>query len=145
VDPSLIGQLSAWPQKIPISLCPCDVLGVDFLRAPGRRSGSMAILPYLHNFADSSRVFFLRRSRSTKFTCHSNGSACALRGAGTNRITVPLRGHAVLHEGPELVFKLRPRPLHNPHPEVASALVTLRLPGSGTQSAPGDAEKFLNS
>ena len=44
---------------------------------------------------------------------------------------------------PEFVFKLPPGAF-NPPPEVASALVTLRLPGPGAQSGAGDPEKFLN-
>jgi 16S rRNA (adenine1518-N6/adenine1519-N6)-dimethyltransferase len=44
---------------------------------------------------------------------------------------------------PEFVFKLPPEAF-NPPPEVASALVTLRLPGPGEQSGAGDTVKFLN-
>jgi len=43
---------------------------------------------------------------------------------------------------PEFVFKLPPGAF-NPPPEVASALVTLRLPGPGAQIGTGGPEKFL--
>src|SRR5882762_186051 len=44
---------------------------------------------------------------------------------------------------PEFVLKLPPGAF-SPPPEVASALVTLRLPGPGAQTAVGDAEEFLD-
>jgi len=44
---------------------------------------------------------------------------------------------------PEFVLKLPPGAF-SPPPEVASALVTLRLPGPGAQSGVSNAEKFLD-
>ncbi len=129
LDPSLIGQLQRLASKHQnLTIVPGDALEVDLPGlARGRRIRLYGNLPYYITSPILHRFFSFAEQ--------------------IDEIHVVIYGYLSVatqyYTRPEFVFKLPPDAF-NPPPEVASALVTLRLPGPGTQSGAGDAKKFLN-
>jgi len=90
----------------------------------------------LHHLGDSSSPLHLRRPHRRDTHRHSNGSCSSPRGpTGHARLRLSFRRHQ-FYTRPEFVFEI-PRDAFEPPPEVASALVTLRLPGERAKLAFG--------
>jgi 16S rRNA (adenine1518-N6/adenine1519-N6)-dimethyltransferase len=145
IDPGLARQLQQLAGNHPnLTVVPGDVLEGDLLSlAAGRRIRLYGNLPYyitspiLHrffSFADQIDEIniVIQLEVALRLAAEPGSSDYGYLSVVTQYYTRP-----------EFVFKLPPEAF-NPPPEVASALVTLRLPGPGAQIGGGDEEKFLD-
>jgi 16S rRNA (adenine1518-N6/adenine1519-N6)-dimethyltransferase len=145
IDPGLAGWLQQLAGNHPnLTVVPGDVLEADLLSlAAGRRIRLYGNLPYyitspiLHrffSFADQIDEIniVIQLEVALRLAAEPGSSDYGYLSVVTQYYTRP-----------EFVFKLPPGAF-NPPPEVASALISLRLPGPGAQIGGGDAEKFLD-
>jgi 16S rRNA (adenine1518-N6/adenine1519-N6)-dimethyltransferase len=145
LDSSLIGRLQRLAEKHPnLTIVPGDVLETDLRTlAAGRRIRLYGNLPYyitspiLHrffSFADQIDEIniVIQLEVALRLAAEPGGKEYGYLSVATQFYTRP-----------EFVLKLPPGAF-SPPPEVASALVTLRLPGPGAQSGVDDAERFLD-
>ncbi|HKM65604.1 MAG TPA: 16S rRNA (adenine(1518)-N(6)/adenine(1519)-N(6))-dimethyltransferase RsmA [Candidatus Acidoferrum sp.] len=145
VDPALIAGLRRLADRHPnLTIVPGDVLETDLRGlAAGRRVRLYGNLPYyitsptLHrffSFADQIDEIniVIQLEVALRLAAQPGGKDYGYLSVATQFYTRP-----------ELVLKLPPSAF-SPPPEVASALVTLRLPGPGAQSDVGEPEAFLD-
>jgi len=145
LDPSLIGQLQRLAGKHPnLTIVPGDVLEVDLpALAGGRRIRLYGNLPYYITSPILHRFFSFAGQIDEIHIVIQLEVALRLAAEPDDPDYGYLSVATQFYTRPEFVFKLPPDAF-SPPPEVASALVTLRLPGPGGQSGAGDPEKFLN-
>jgi len=145
LDPSLIGQLQRLASKHQnLTIVPGDALEVDLPGlARGRRIRLYGNLPYYITSPILHRFFSFAEQIDEIHVVIQLEVALRLAAAPDDPDYGYLSVATQYYTRPEFVFELPPEAF-NPPPEVASALVTLRLPGPGTQSGASDAEKFLN-
>jgi 16S rRNA (adenine1518-N6/adenine1519-N6)-dimethyltransferase len=144
IDPGLIRRLQQMAGRHPnLSVVPGDVLETDLLAlAEGRRIRIYGNLPYYISSPILHRFFSIAE--------HIDEINIVIQLEVALRLTAPpgnsdygyLSVATQFYTRPEFVLKLPPGAF-NPPPEVASALVTLRLPGPGAHAGVGDVEKFL--
>jgi 16S rRNA (adenine1518-N6/adenine1519-N6)-dimethyltransferase len=145
LDPSLIGQLQRLASKHKnLTIVPGDALEVDLAAlARGRRIRLYGNLPYYITSPILHRFFSFAELIDEIHIVIQLEVALRLAAAPDDPDYGYLSVATQFYTRPEFVFKLPPEAF-NPPPEVASALVTLRLPGPGVKSGAGDTEKFLN-
>ena len=144
LDPSLIQRLQRLAGKHPnLTVVPGDVLETDLLfLAAGRRIRIYGNLPYYITSPILHRFFSFADQIDEIHIVIQLEVALRLAAKPDDKDYGYLSVATQFYTRPEFVLKLPPEAF-NPPPEVASALVTLRLPGPGAQSGVGDAEKFL--
>src|ERR1700747_3207006 len=143
LDPPLISHLQQLSREFPnLSVVPGDVLETDLMYiAGGRRIYLYGNLPYYitspilhHFFSFAERIdeihVVIQLEVALRLAAEPDDPDYGYLSVATQFYTRP-----------EFVFKLPPEAF-SPPPEVASALVTLRLPGPGAHS--GDTETFLD-
>jgi len=144
LDPPLVESLKRLAEKHPnLTIVPGDVLAVDLPSlAAGRRIHLYGNLPYYITSPILHRFF--------SFADHIDEIHIVIQLEVALRLTArpghKLYGYLTVatqfFTRPEFVLKLPPGAFRPP-PEVASALVTLRLPAPAVQSANGDPAVFL--
>lgn len=145
IDPGLARRLQQLAGNHPnLTVVPGDALEVDLLAlAAGRRIRLYGNLPYyitspiLHRFFSFAEQIdeiniVIQLEVALRLAAQPGSADYGYLSVATQYYTRP-----------EFVFQLPPAAF-NPPPEVASALVTLRLPGPGAQIGAGDEEKFLD-
>jgi 16S rRNA (adenine1518-N6/adenine1519-N6)-dimethyltransferase len=145
VDPALVKRLQQLAGKHPnLSVVPGDVLETDLISlAAGRRIRLYGNLPYYITSPILHRFFSFADQIDEINIVIQLEVALRLAAQPGNRDYGYLSVATQFYTRPEFVLKLPPGAF-NPPPEVASALVTLRLPGPGAQSGVGNAEEFLD-
>ena len=145
LDPSLIGQLKRLAeQHSNLTVVPGDVLELDLQSlAAGRRIRLYGNLPYYITSPILHRFFSFADQIDEINIVIQLEVALRLAAQPGNKDYGYLSVATQFYTRPEFVLKLPPGAF-NPPPEVASALVTLRLPGPGAQSGVGNAEEFLD-
>ena len=145
LDPPLIKRLQQLAGKHPnLAVVPGDVLEIDLAAlAAGRRIRLYGNLPYYITSPILHRFFSFADQIDEINIVIQLEVALRLAAQPGNKDYGYLSVATQFYTRPEFVLKLPPGAF-NPPPEVASALVTLRLPGPGTQTGVGDAEKFLD-
>jgi len=145
IDPAFIAGLRRLAKQFPnLNVVPGDVLEADIVAiASGRRVRIYGNLPYYITSPILHHLFEFADIIDEIHVVIQLEVAMRLAAAPDDPDYGYLSVATQYYTRPEFVFKLPPEAF-NPPPEVASALVTLRLPGPGTQSGAGDAEKFLN-
>jgi 16S rRNA (adenine1518-N6/adenine1519-N6)-dimethyltransferase len=144
LDPPLIKRLQQLAGKHPnLTVVPGDVLEIDLpALAAGRRIRLYGNLPYYITSPILHRFFsFADRIDEINIVIQLE-VALRLAAPPGNKDYGYLSVATRFYTRPEFVLKLPPGAF-NPPPEVASALVTLRLPGPGAQSGVSNAEEFL--
>ncbi len=144
LDPPLVERLQRLAARHPnLTIVPGDVLETDLpALAAGRRIRIYGNLPYyitspiLHRFFSfAGRIdeihIVIQLEVALRLTAHPGGKLYGYQSVATQFYTLP-----------EFVLKLPPGAF-SPPPEVASALVTLRLPGPGAQMGIGNPQEFL--
>src|ERR1700730_17563276 len=145
LDSLLIARLRAFAKKHPnLTVVPADVLETDLAAmAAGRRIKIYGNLPYyitspiLHHFFQfASRIdeihLVVQLEVAQRLTARPGTKAYGYLSVATQ-----------FYPRPEFVLELPPGAFHPP-PEVDSALVTLRLPGTSSFSQEFSAEDFLD-
>ena len=145
LDPSLIGQLKRLAeQHSNLTVVPGDVLELDLQSlAAGRRIRLYGNLPYYITSPILHRFFSFADQIDEINIVIQLEVALRLAAQPGNTDYGYLSVATQFYTRPEFVLKLPPGAF-NPPPEVASALVTLRLPGPGAQTGVGNAEDFLD-
>jgi 16S rRNA (adenine1518-N6/adenine1519-N6)-dimethyltransferase len=145
LDPPLIGQLKRLAeQHSNLTVVPGDVLELDLQSlAAGRRIRLYGNLPYYITSPVLHRFFSFADQINEINIVIQLEVALRLAAQPGNKDYGYLSVATQFYTRPEFVLKLPPGAF-NPPPEVASALVTLRLPGPGAQSGVGNAEDFLD-
>lgn len=144
LDPALIERLQHLaPHHSNLTIVPGDVLRVDLRAiADGRRIRVYGNLPYyitspiLHHFFSFADLIdeihiVIQLEVALRLTAPPGGNLYGYLSVATQ-----------FYSRPEFVLKLPPGAFRPP-PEVDSALVTLRIPGPGSQSGVADAQAFL--
>jgi 16S rRNA (adenine1518-N6/adenine1519-N6)-dimethyltransferase len=145
LDPPLIERLKRLTSKHPnLTVVPGDVLEIDLRSiAAGRRIRLYGNLPYYITSPILHRFFSFADQIEEIDIVIQLEVALRLAAQPGNKDYGYLSVATQFYTRPEFVLKLPPGAF-SPPPEVASALVTLRLPGPGAQTAVGDAEEFLD-
>jgi 16S rRNA (adenine1518-N6/adenine1519-N6)-dimethyltransferase len=145
LDPSLIGSLQRLADKHSnLTIAPGDALEIDLRSlAAGRRIRLYGNLPYYITSPILHRFFSFAEQIDEIHIVIQLEVALRLAAQPGNKDYGYLSVATQFYTRPELVLKLPPDAF-SPPPEVASALVTLRLPGPGGQSGVSDAEAFLD-
>lgn len=145
LDPPLIERLKRLASKHPnLTVVPGDVLEIDLRSlAAGRRIRLYGNLPYYITSPILHRFFSFADQIEEINIVIQLEVALRLAAQPGNKDYGYLSVATQFYTRPEFVLKLPPGAF-SPPPEVASALVTLRLPGPGAQTAVGDAEEFLD-
>jgi 16S rRNA (adenine1518-N6/adenine1519-N6)-dimethyltransferase len=145
LDPPLIERLQRFAGKHPnLTVVPGDVLETDLPSlAAGRRIRLYGNLPYYITSPILHRFFSFADRIDEIHIVIQLEVALRLAAQPGNKDYGYLSVATQFYTRPEFVLKLPPGAFRPP-PEVASALVTLRLPGPGAQSGVGDAEEFLD-
>jgi 16S rRNA (adenine1518-N6/adenine1519-N6)-dimethyltransferase len=145
LDPPLVKRLQHLAGKHPnLTVVHGDVLETDLLSiAAGRRIRLYGNLPYYITSPILHRFFSFADQIDEIDIVIQLEVALRLAAQPGNKDYGYLSVATQFYTRPEFVLKLPPGAF-NPPPEVASALVTLRLPGPGTQSGVKDAEAFLD-
>ena len=145
LDPPLIERLKRLASKHPnLTVVPGDVLEIDLRSlAAGRRIRLYGNLPYYITSPILHRFFSFADQIEEINIMIQLEVALRLAAQPGNKDYGYLSVATQFYTRPEFVLKLPPGAF-SPPPEVASALVTLRLPGPGAQTAVGDAEEFLD-
>jgi 16S rRNA (adenine1518-N6/adenine1519-N6)-dimethyltransferase len=145
LDPSLIGQLKRLAERHSnLTVVPGDVLEIDLQAlAAGRRIRLYGNLPYYITSPILHRFFPFADQIDEINIVIQLEVALRLAAQPGNSDYGYLSVATQFYTRPEFVFKL-PSSAFSPPPEVASALVTLRLPGPGAQSGVSGVEEFLD-
>jgi 16S rRNA (adenine1518-N6/adenine1519-N6)-dimethyltransferase len=144
IDPALIKRLRHLAnQHSNLTVVPGDVLEIDLpVLAAGRRIRLYGNLPYYITSPILHRFFsFVDQIDEINIVIQLE-VALRLAAEPGNTDYGYLSVATQYYTRPEFVLKLPPGAF-DPPPEVASALVTLRLPGPGAQSGVGNTEDFL--
>jgi 16S rRNA (adenine1518-N6/adenine1519-N6)-dimethyltransferase len=144
LDPPLIERLKKLARKHPnLTVVPGDVLKTD-LRAisSGRRIHLYGNLPYYITSPILHHFFFFANLIDEIHIVIQEEVAKRLAARPGNKSYGYLSVASQFYTRPEFVFQL-PRIAFDPPPEVASALVTMRLPGANTNLGLPDDEAFL--
>jgi 16S rRNA (adenine1518-N6/adenine1519-N6)-dimethyltransferase len=145
LDPPLIAGLQRLAKQFPnLTVVPGDILKADFAAvAAGCRVHIYGNLPYyitspilhrLFSFADliDEMHFVMQTEVARRLTANPGSKSYGYLSVATQ-----------LYTRPEFVFEI-PRSAFRPPPEVASALVTLRLPGERAHLSLPDDAPFLD-
>ena len=145
LDPPLIQRLQCLAGKHPnLTVVPGDVLETDLCSlAAGRRIHLYGNLPYYITSPILHRFFSFADQIDEINIVIQLEVALRLAAQPGNKDYGYLSVATQFYTRPEFVLKLPPGAF-SPPPEVASALVTLRLPGPGAQSGVSNAEDFLD-
>lgn len=147
LDEPLAQRLRHLAKKSPnLTVVHGDVLHTDLPQlAAGRRIHLYGNLPYYITSPILQRVFAIADAIDEIHIVIQDEVALRLAAAPDSRDYGYLSVLTQLYTRPEYVFQI-PRQAFNPPPEVASALVTLRLPGERARLAftPQDEESFLD-
>jgi 16S rRNA (adenine1518-N6/adenine1519-N6)-dimethyltransferase len=145
IDPALIKRLKhLTDQHANLTVVPGDVLELDLpALAAGRRIRIYGNLPYYITSPILHRFFSFADQIDEINIVIQLEVALRLAAEPGNTDYGYLSVATQFYTRPEFVLKLPPGAF-NPPPEVASALVTLRLPGPGAQSGVGNVENFLD-
>ncbi|HKE06255.1 MAG TPA: 16S rRNA (adenine(1518)-N(6)/adenine(1519)-N(6))-dimethyltransferase RsmA [Candidatus Acidoferrum sp.] len=144
LDPPLVERLKRLAERHPnLTIVPGDVLELDLpALAAGRRIRLYGNLPYYITSPILHRFFlFAERIEEIHIVVQLEVALRLTARPGT-KLYGYLSVATQFFTRPEFVLKLPPGAFRPP-PEVASALVTLRLPGPGAQSWIPDTEAFL--
>ena len=145
LDASLIKRLQQLAGKhANLTVVPGDVLETDLAAlAAGRRIRLYGNLPYYITSPILHRFFSFADQIDEINIMIQLEVALRLAAQPGNKDYGYLSVATQFYTRPEFVLKLPPGAF-NPPPEVASALVTLRLPGPGAQLGVNNAEEFLD-
>jgi 16S rRNA (adenine1518-N6/adenine1519-N6)-dimethyltransferase len=145
LDPPLIERLRRLACKYPnLTIVPGDVLEIDLRSlAAGRRIRLYGNLPYYITSPILHRFFSFAEQIDEISIVIQLEVALRLAARPGNKDYGYLSVATQFYTRPEFVLKLPPGAF-SPPPEVASALVTLRLPGPGAQTGVSNAEEFLD-
>ena len=144
LDPPLIERLKHLAEKHPnLTVVPGDVLAADLpALAAGRRIRLYGNLPYYITSPILHRFFSFAERIDEIHIVIQLEVALRLTARPGSKLYGYLSVATQFFTRPEFVLKLPPGAFRPP-PEVASALVTLRLPGPSAQAGVGDVEAFL--
>ena len=144
LDPPLVERLKRLADKHSnLTIVPGDVLATDLpALAHGRRILLYGNLPYYITSPTLHRFFSFADRVDEIHIVIQLEVALRLTARPGSKLYGYLSVATQFFARPEFVLKLPPGAFRPP-PEVASALVTLRLPGPGAQSGVGDPEAFL--
>jgi 16S rRNA (adenine1518-N6/adenine1519-N6)-dimethyltransferase len=145
IDPKLIAGLRQLAQKFPnLSVVPGDILKADLAAiAAGRRIRIYGNLPYYITSPILHHLFTFADLIDEIHIVIQTEVALRLAAQPGTRDYGYLSVVTQFYTRPEFVFEI-PRDAFHPPPEVASALVTLRLPGEGAKLSLGDPSRFLD-
>jgi 16S rRNA (adenine1518-N6/adenine1519-N6)-dimethyltransferase len=145
LDPSLVKRLERLGASHPnLTVVPGDVLEIDLpALAASRRIRLYGNLPYYITSPILHRFFSFAHQIDEINIVIQLEVAQRLAAQPGNKDYGYLSVATQFYTRPEFVLKLPPGAF-SPPPEVASALVTLRLPGPGVQSGVSNPEKFLD-
>ena len=145
LDPPLVDRLKRLAAKHPnLTVVPGDVLAADLPElARGRRIRLYGNLPYYITSPILHRLFSFAERIDEIHIVIQLEVALRLTARPGNKLYGYLSVATQFFTRPEFVLKLPPGAFRPP-PEVASALVTLRLPGPAAQLEIHDVEKFLD-
>ncbi len=145
IDPTLIKRLKHLADQHPnLTVVPGDVLEIDLpTLAAGRRIRIYGNLPYYITSPILHRFFSFADQIDEINIVIQLEVALRLAAVPGNTDYGYLSVATQFYTRPEFVLKLPPGAF-DPPPEVASALVTLRLPGPGKQSGVVNVEEFLD-
>jgi len=145
IDPAFIAGLRHLAKQFPhLNVVPGDILKADIAAiASGRRIRIYGNLPYYITSPTLHRFFSFADQIDEINIVIQLEVALRLAAEPGNTEYGYLSVATQFYTRPEFVLKLPPGAF-NPPPEVASALVTLRLPGPGAQSGVGNVENFLD-
>jgi 16S rRNA (adenine1518-N6/adenine1519-N6)-dimethyltransferase len=144
IDPPLVRRLKHLTQQFPnINVVSSDVLKVDIAEiAAGRRARIYGNLPYYitspilhHLFAFAPIIDVIHVVIQLEV---AERLAAEPGGRDYGYLSVATR----MYSRPEIALEI-PREAFDPPPEVASALVTLKLPGRGPQLGDGERQQVL--
>jgi 16S rRNA (adenine1518-N6/adenine1519-N6)-dimethyltransferase len=144
LDPPLVQRLSKLAARHPnLTVVPGDVLKTDLgSLAAGRRIRLYGNLPYYITSPILHRFFSIAGQIDEIHIVIQLEVALRLAAPPGGKDYGYLSVATQFYSRPEFVFKLPPGAF-SPPPEVASALVTLRLPGPGAQLGVGRPQEFL--
>jgi 16S rRNA (adenine1518-N6/adenine1519-N6)-dimethyltransferase len=144
LDPSLVQRLSKLAARHPnLTVVPGDVLKTDLgALAAGRRIRLYGNLPYYITSPILHRFFSFAGQIDEIHIVIQLEVALRLAAPPGGKDYGYLSVATQFYSRAEFVFKLPPGAF-SPPPEVASALVTLRLPGPGAQLGVGSPQEFL--
>jgi len=144
LDASLVKRLEHLAQKHPnLAVVPGDVLETDLRAlAAGRRMRLYGNLPYYITSPILHRFFSFADQIEEIHIVIQLEVALRMAAQPGNKDYGYLSVATQFYTRPEFVLKLPPGAF-SPPPEVASALVTLRLPGPGAKSGVSNADDFL--
>lgn len=145
LDQALIERLQRLAEKHPnLTIVPGDVLEIDLrYLAAGRRIRLYGNLPYYITSPILHRFFSFADQIDEINIVIQLEVALRLAAQPGNKDYGYLSVATQFYTRPEFVFKLPPDAF-SPPPEVASALVTLRLPAPRAQTGVSDVEAFLD-
>jgi 16S rRNA (adenine1518-N6/adenine1519-N6)-dimethyltransferase len=145
IDPKFIAGLRQLAQKFPnLSVAPGDILKADLAAiAAGRRIRIYGNLPYYITSPILHHLFTFADLIDEIHVVIQAEVALRLAAQPGTRAYGYLSIVTQFYAGPEFVFEI-PRDAFSPPPEVASALVTLRLPGERAKLSLGDPSRFLD-
>jgi 16S rRNA (adenine1518-N6/adenine1519-N6)-dimethyltransferase len=145
IDPGLISGLRRLAQKFPnLVVVPGDILKTDIAAiASGRRMRVYGNLPYYITSPILHHLFTFASCIDEMHVVIQIEVALRIAAQPGTRDYGYLSVLTQFYSRPEIVFEI-PRNAFEPPPEVASALVTLRLPGERTKLSLGDESRFLN-
>jgi len=144
LDPNLIAGLRRLAQKFPnLTVVPGDILKADLAAiAAGRRIRIYGNLPYYITSPILHHLFtFADLINETHFVIQTEVAGRLAAEPGTRDYGY-LSVVTQFYTRPEFVFEV-PRNAFSPPPEVASALVTLRLPGERAKLSLADESHFF--
>ena len=144
LDPSLVPRLQRLVGRYPnLTIVPGDALEADLLAlAGGRRIRLYGNLPYYITSPILHRFFSFAGQIDEIHIVIQLEVALRLTAPPGGKLYGYLSVATQFYTRPEFAFKLPPGAF-SPPPEVASALVTLRLPGPGTQMGIVKPQEFL--
>jgi 16S rRNA (adenine1518-N6/adenine1519-N6)-dimethyltransferase len=145
LDPPLIAGLRRLAKKSPrLTVVPGDILKADLAAiAAGRRIRLYGNLPYFITSPILHHLFTFADIIDEIHIVIQAEVALRLAASPGRKSYGYFSVLTQLYARPEFVFEI-PREAFNPRPEVASALVTLRLPGERANLARGDESRFLD-
>src|SRR5467141_3191518 len=145
IDPAFLPGLRSLAQKFPnLDVVPGDILEADLAAiASGRRIRIYGNLPYYITSPILHRLFTFAGLIDEIHIVIQSEVALRLAAQPGTRDYGYLSVVTQFYTRPEFVFEI-PRDAFEPPPEVASALVTLRLPGERAKLSLGDASRLLD-